>query len=203
MADPVVAEYAKAAEHYDEKWAFYVETTTRETLRRLPMTPAARVLDVGCGTGELLRRLRAKYPDAALAGLDPVAEMLAVARDKLSGREDLREGYADSLPWSAGSFDVVVSCNMFHYISHPVEALREMARVLRPGGSIVLTDWCDDYLACRLCNLYLRLTNRAFYKTYRQAECLELLRKAGFGTIEFERYKINWLWGLMTAVVRP
>ena len=202
MADPVVAEYAKAAEHYDAKWAFYVEATTRETLRRLPMTPAARVLDVGCGTGELLRRLRAKYPDAVLAGLDPVAEMLAVARDKLSGKEDLRTGYADALPWGAGAFDVVVSCNMFHYISHPVEALREMGRVLRPGGSLVLTDWCDDYLACRVCNLYLRLTNRAFYKTYRQAECLELLHAAGYRDIELERYKISWLWGLMTAVVK-
>ncbi len=202
MADPVVAEYAKAAEHYDAKWAFYVEATTRETLRRLPMTPAARVLDVGCGTGELLRRLRAKYPDAVLAGLDPVAEMLAVARDKLSGKEDLRTGYADALPWSAGGFDVVVSCNMFHYISHPVEALREMGRVLRSGGSLVLTDWCDDYLACRVCNLYLRLTNRAFYKTYRQAECLELLHAAGYRDIELERYKISWLWGLMTAVVK-
>lgn len=201
IVDPVVTEYAKAAEHYDEKWAFYVEATTRETLRRLPMTPAARVLDVGCGTGELLRRLWAKYPDAALAGLDPVPEMLAVARDKLSGREDFRIGYANSLPWNAGAFDVVVSCNMFHYITHPIEALREMARVLRPGGSLVLTDWCDDYLACRLCNLYLRLTNRAFYKTYRQAECLDLLRAAGFGNVGFERYKINWLWGLMTVVV--
>jgi ubiquinone/menaquinone biosynthesis C-methylase UbiE len=202
MADPVVAEYARAAEHYDEKWAFYVEATTRETLRRLPMTSGARVLDVGCGTGELMRRLRAKYPHAVLAGLDPVAEMLAVARDKLSGNEDLRTGYADALPWGAGTFDVVVSCNMFHYISHPVEALREMGRVLRPGGSLVLTDWCDDYLACRVCNLYLRLTNRAFYKTYRQAECRELLHAAGYRDLTIERYKISWLWGLMTAVVK-
>ena len=201
MADPVVAEYAKAAERYDEKWAFYVEATTRETLRRLPMKPAARVLDVGCGTGELLRRLRAKYPDAMLAGLDPVVEMLAVAANKLSGNEDLRVGYADSLPWRAGTFDVVVSCNMFHYITHPVDALREMARVLRPGGSLVLTDWCDDYLACRVCNLYLRLTNRAFYRTYRRAECQQLLRRAGFGDVRVERYKISWLWGLMTAGV--
>jgi ubiquinone/menaquinone biosynthesis C-methylase UbiE len=201
MADPVVAEYAKAAERYDEKWAFYVEATTRETLKRMPMTATARVLDVGCGTGELLRRLRAKYPEAVLAGLDPVAEMLAVARDKLSGKEDLRIGYADSLPWNSGTFDVVVSCNMFHYISHPVEALREMTRVLRPGGSLVLTDWCDDYLACRVCNIYLRLTNRAFYKTYREAECLELLRAAGFRNVRLERYKISWLWGLMTAVI--
>ena len=201
MADPVVAEYARAAERYDEKWAFYVEATTRETMRRLPMTPTSRVLDVGCGTGELLRRLRAKYPDAVLAGLDPVPEMLAVASDKLSGHEDLRVGYADSLPWPGASFDVVVSCNMFHYITHPLEALREMARVIRPGGALVLTDWCDDYIACRLCNFYLRVTNRAFYKTYRQADCLALLRAAGFRDIAFERYKISWLWGLMTAVV--
>ena len=202
MADPVVAEYARAAERYDEKWAFYVEATTRETLRRLPMTPGSRVLDLGCGTGELLRRLRAKYPEAVLAGLDPVPEMLAVARDKLSGREDLRIGYADSLPWASGTFDAVVSCNMFHYISHPIQALKEMARVLRPGGVIVLTDWCDDYLACRVCNLYLRLTNRAFYKTYREAECRDLLQRAGFADVKLERYKISWLWGLMTAVVR-
>ena len=202
MADPVVAEYARAAERYDEKWAFYVEATTRETLRRLPMTPGSRVLDVGCGTGELLRRLRAKYPEAVLAGLDPVPEMLAVARDKLSGREDLRIGYADSLPWASGTFDAVVSCNMFHYISHPIQALKEMARVLRPNGVIVLTDWCDDYLACRVCNLYLRLTNRAFYKTYREAECRDLLRRAGFTDVTLDRYKISWLWGLMTAVVR-
>jgi len=201
IADPVVAEYSKVAQHYDEKWAFYVDATTRETLRRLPMTPNARVLDVGCGTGELLRRLRAKYPKAALAGIDPVPAMLAVAADKLSGNEDLRVGYADALPWSAGSFDVVVSCNMFHYITHPVQALREMARVILPGGSLVLTDWCDDYLACRVCNFYLRLTNRAFYRTYREVECLALLREAGFTAVRFERYKINWLWGLMTAVV--
>jgi ubiquinone/menaquinone biosynthesis C-methylase UbiE len=202
MSDPVVAEYARAAEQYDEKWAFYVDATTRETLRRMPMTPASRVLDVGCGTGELLMRLRAKYPDALLAGLDPVAEMLAVAKDKLSGKEDMRIGYADALPWASGSFDVVVSCNMFHYISHPVAALQEMARVLRPGGALVLTDWCDDYLACRLCNLYLRLTNRAFYKTYRQAECRDLLRAARFEDVRLDTYKISWLWGLMTAVVR-
>jgi ubiquinone/menaquinone biosynthesis C-methylase UbiE len=202
MADPVVAEYAKAAKHYDEKWAFYVEATTRETLRRLPLSAASRVLDVGCGTGELLRRIRANVPDAVLAGLDPVPEMLDVAREKLSGHDDLRVGYADRLPWNAATFDVVVSCNMFHYISEPLRALREIARVLRPTGALVLTDWCDDYFACRICNLYLRLTNRAFYKTYRQAECLELLKVAGYEVQSFERYKISWLWGLMTAVAR-
>ena len=137
-ADPVITEYAKAARHYDEKWAFYVEATTRETLRRMPMSHSARVLVVGCGTGELLMRLRAKYPDTFLAGLDPVAQMLEVASQKLSGKEDLRVGYADSLPWPSASFDVVVSCNMFHYITHPVDSLREMARAFGRAAR-----WCS------------------------------------------------------------
>ena len=77
-----------------------------------------------------------------------------MARDKLSGKEHLRVGYADSLPWPGATFDVVVCCNMFHSITHPLEALAEMARVIRPGGALVLTGWCDVHLACRMCNLY-------------------------------------------------
>jgi ubiquinone/menaquinone biosynthesis C-methylase UbiE len=202
--DPVVAEYSRAAETYDDKWAFYVDATTRQTMARLSLCPTDRVLDVGCGTGELLVRIAAKYPDARLTGLDPVPEMLGVARRKLSDKVDLREGWANDLPWPAETFDVVVSCNMFHYITHPVDAVREMERVLRPGGRIVITDWCDDYLACRLCNVYLRLTAKAHYKTYTRAECAALLRDARHVNANIERYKINWLWGLMTAIaIKP
>jgi ubiquinone/menaquinone biosynthesis C-methylase UbiE len=198
--DPVVKEYSAAAKDYDEQWSFYVDGTTRATMSRLEIAPTASVLDVGCGTGELLVRLAAKYPNARLSGLDPVPEMLAVARTKLSENVDLRAGWANELPWPDGAFDVVVSCNMFHYITYPVAAVQEMERVLRPGGRFVITDWCDDYLACRLCTAYLRLVSKAHYKTYRQAECVALLREAGHADAKVERYKINWLWGLMTAI---
>ena len=200
--DPIVKEYAAAAKDYDKKWSFYVDSTTRETMLRLAMAGTERVLDVGCGTGELLARIAAKYPAARLAGLDPVPEMLEVAKSKLSARVDLRIGWANELPWPDNSFDLVVSCNMFHYITHPVAAVREMERALRPGGRIVITDWCDDYLACRVCNVYLRLRSKAHYKTYRQAECVSLLSKAGHPMAHIERYKINWLWGLMTATAQ-
>ena len=115
------------------------------------------------------------------AGVDPVAEMLEIAGRKLGDRARLRVGYANALPWPDASFDTVVSCNMFHYVTHPAPSLLEIKRVLHPGGTLVITDWCDDYFACRLCNIYLRMTNRAYYKTYRQRECGDLLRAAGFG----------------------
>jgi ubiquinone/menaquinone biosynthesis C-methylase UbiE len=197
--DPVVAEYAAEAAAYDRKWAFYIEATTRETLVRMPLRGDERVLDVGCGTGELLSSIAERHSRAKLAGIDPVAEMLAVAAKKLAGRNaDLRVGWADELPWPNASFDLVVSCNVFHYISHPGPALRQMTRVLAPGGRIVITDWCDDYLACRLCSLYLHWTGAAFYKIYSARECEDLLQAAGHD-VRIERYKISWLWGLMTV----
>ena len=200
--DPLIKEYAGAAQDYDRKWSFYVESTTRETIARLAMKPGDRVLDVGCGTGELLARLAAKYPKAALAGIDPVPEMLAKAKGKLPAQADLRVGWANQLPWPDASFDIVVSCNMFHYITQPVAAIQEMERVLVPGGRLLITDWCDDYLMCRLCTIYLKLTSKAHFKTYREDECAALLRQAGHAHPRIERYKISWLWGLMTAVAQ-
>src|SRR5260221_4950782 len=95
--DPVVKEYAQAAKDYDEKWAFYVEATTRETLKRLPMPEGGHVLDVGCGTGELLSRIARQYPQAVLAGIDPVPEMLAGSEKKTSERVGFGVGYANAL----------------------------------------------------------------------------------------------------------
>ena len=196
---PVVEEYARLAPEYDAKWAFYVEATTRETLSRLDLRPADRLLDVGCGTGSLLQRLCRQHPAAQLTGVDPVPEMLAVARRRLPPEILLHEGWAEQLPFEEGRFEVVLSCNVFHYVRQPAAALREMSRVLSPGGRLVLTDWCDDYLACRICGLCLRLFSPAHFKVYRERECLSLLQETGHRDVDVDRYKISWLWGLMTA----
>jgi len=65
----------------------------------------------------------------------------------------LKPGRAERLPFLDEAFDVVVSTSTFHYLRRPGKALREIARVLKPGGEIVITDWCHDYLACHVYDL--------------------------------------------------
>ena len=201
-ANPVLEEYARLASGYDRRWSFYVRATSRETLARLPIRPTDSLLDVGCGTGSLLYQLSNSHPQAHLTGIDPCPEMLAIARGRLASTIELKQGWAEEIPYSDDTFDLVVSCNVFHYIRQPVAALREMLRVLRPAGKLVITDWCDDYLACRIFDWYLRRSNAAHFRTYRIRECRDLLDDAGATEITIEHYRITWLWGLMTAISR-
>ena len=168
----------------------------------MPARSGGRILDVGCGTGVLLARLSASGDGTRLFGIDPVPEMLEVARRRLPAGVELREGSAEQLPYSDGAFDVVVSCSVFHYLADPLGALEEMKRVLAPGGTVVVTDWCADYLVCRICERYLSAFRRVRYSVYRASEWASLLARAGFADVDVDRYKISWIWGLMTATGR-
>ena len=100
-------------------------------------------------------------PSLTLAGIDLVPEMLGIARVRLGSRVHLVAGNAEGLPFDRGTFDIVTSSSSFHYWLDPGRGLDEISRVLRPGGRLVITDWCDDYLACRICDIVLRVFNRA------------------------------------------
>ncbi len=166
------------------------------------VNPTGSILDVGCGTGALLNELAATFSECTLAGIDPSPEMLSIARQRLLTNVELQQGWAEKIPYSSGTFDTVVSCNMFHYIRQPNEALIEMTRVLRTDGAFAITDWCADYLACRIFDWYFRLFNAAHFQTYRAGECRKLLENVETTGIKIDSYKITWLWGLMTATAR-
>lgn len=192
-------EYARLAAGYDVRWSFYIEATIQAALKRLAPRPGDKVLDVGCGTGALLESVSRASPGACLSGVDLSPEMLAVASARLGGSAELSEGRADNLPFTDAAFDMVVSTSVLHYLRRPDAALTEMERVLKPGGRAVVVDWCHDYLACRGCDFFLHLFNRAHGRTFGRAACERFMLDAGFEQVGVEAYKINWLWGLMTA----
>jgi ubiquinone/menaquinone biosynthesis C-methylase UbiE len=197
--DPVLKEYAKLAPQYDSRWAFYVRSSVENTLARLPLRGGDRVLDVGCGTGQLLAALQSLPPHVELFGVDLSSEMLSVARFRLANVLPLVAARAEQLPFRSATFDWVVSTSVFHYIREPGVALGEFHRLLKPNGSVVITDWCDDYLACKVCNLFLRGFSRSHFRSYTRDQCERLLRESSFEPVLVDRYRISRIWGLMTA----
>ncbi|MFE0170672.1 methyltransferase domain-containing protein [Streptomyces sp. NPDC059002] len=107
--------------------------------------PGDRVLDVGCGTGLLTRRMaRTVAPDGSAVGVDPSPSVLAYARDHTTEANcSYEEGVGQELGLPDASVDVVVSCLALHHVPEDQRqaAVREMHRVLRPGGRLMLADF--------------------------------------------------------------
>jgi ubiquinone/menaquinone biosynthesis C-methylase UbiE len=115
----------------------------------LAVAPApSRVLDVGSGTGYALRQLAAALPDATeLTGVDAAPEMVRVANEA-NGDRRVRfiEGTAEQLPWPDASVDLVISTTSFDHWADQRAGLAECARVLVPGGHLVLSDLFSVWL---------------------------------------------------------
>ena len=106
-------------------------------------TPATRVLDVGCGTGNYAATVT-KATGCRVSGVDPSQRMLDRARDAAPW-ESLVQGSAESLPFASDSFDVVMSTDVIHHIGDRNAYFSQVAKVLRPSGHIVtVTDSHDD-----------------------------------------------------------
>lgn len=114
--------------------AFVLDPAMRDRLRGRSFR---RALDVGCGEGRLCRMLRSD--GIAAVGLDPTAALLAAARERDPGGRYV-EGRAEELPFDDGEFDLVVSCCSLIDIPDHARAIREMARVLAPGGTLFVAN---------------------------------------------------------------
>jgi SAM-dependent methyltransferase len=112
-------------------------------LEELAPRAGERFLEIGFGTGRLAELVLGAAPGVHVAGVDPTPTMLAVARRRAQvrsagDRADLRLGSDAVLPWGDGSFDGVAALHSFQFWSDPARSLREIVRVLRPGGRLVL-----------------------------------------------------------------
>ncbi len=97
------------------------------------------VLDVGCGTGKLLRRANTYWPEAQLIGVDPASGMIEMAK-RLTPNATFFTGMAEALPLQDASVDLALSTSSFHHWQDQAVGIREITRVLRPGGYFILVD---------------------------------------------------------------
>ncbi|MBE9217756.1 class I SAM-dependent methyltransferase [Dolichospermum flos-aquae] len=122
--------------------SFIYQAIHKRLLSQVELSANANVLDLGCGTGRLLNRLANQFPEITGTGLDLSPQMLRVARQNNRHRPRLiyLEGNAENLPFVEGQFDAVFNTISFLHYPQPDQVLKEVARVLSPGGKFYLVD---------------------------------------------------------------
>lgn len=182
--DDVVGHFTARARTYDRSSSWCTDDELGErTVRLARPGPRDRVLDVACGTGLVSRRFRGRV--SRVVGVDITLEMADQARRHV---DELVISPAESLPFDDGEFDVVVCRQGVQFMTLP-DAAREMVRVVRPGGRVVIVNLCaygpDDekeYFEI------LRLRNPVRRHFFRPDDLRALLRDAGCAEVELERH---------------
>jgi ubiquinone/menaquinone biosynthesis C-methylase UbiE len=145
------------------------------------------ILDVGCGTGRLLRKAKENWPDARLIGVDPAEGMIQQATQLLPDAE-FHVAMAESLPLPDASVDLVFSTLSFHHWSNQAKGVSEIARVLHSQGRFLLA---DIMLPFGFSHVFRH------FKRNNPAKTREMFVKAGLN-VEFQQRQ--WRWSRILVV---
>ncbi|HSP59595.1 MAG TPA: methyltransferase domain-containing protein [Ornithinimicrobium sp.] len=165
------APFAAGGEAYDAFMGRYAVPLAPLFADVAGVTAGQRVLDVGCGTGALTGELVRRVGADRVAGCDP-SPLLEACRARHPGT-DLRAGVAEDLPFDDGSCDVALAQLVLHFVTDADRALREMRRVVVPGGRVAVCVW--DAEAMEMLSAFARAVHAV------EGEVPERLRAWPFG----------------------
>lgn len=155
-------------------------------LERLSHISYQSALDLGCGTGEMIKQIMQSDNHKELYGIDLSEEMLSVAKGKLPDQVKLLLGDSESLPFPDNFFDVVYCNDSFHHYPAPQNVLSEVQRVLKPGGTFLMGDCWQPYIGRMIMNFYMRHSKEGDVKIYSEAEMVSMLSEY-FHDVSWER----------------
>lgn len=130
-----------AYDSYIGRWSRLI---AREFIAWLAMPPVLDWIDVGCGTGALTQAILDEASPFSIKGIDPSPAYLSVSRQRIANsRVQFAEGTAQAIPGSDSAFNAAVSGLVLNFVAEPLDAVREMSRVVRARGTVALYVW--DY----------------------------------------------------------
>lgn len=132
-------------------------------------------LDLGCGTGAVIKAILDMGSNKKAYGIDLSENMLQVAKEKLEDRATLTLGDAENLPYEDSFFDVVYCNDSFHHYPAPDKVVAEVHRVLKPGGTFIIGDCWQPLLIRGIMNAFMKWSNEGDVKMYSEKQIRALL----------------------------
>lgn len=144
------------------------------------------ILDVGCGTGEFAMKLKSYKKDANVCGLDISSDMIRMAKAKFDGGIDFRVGDVEHMPYEDNQFDYLTCSHSFHHYPHKKKAVREMHRILKDKGRIMIIDGCKDNLLGRVIFDVIVKAHEGDVHHLHSSQFARILQESGFKNITQE-----------------
>jgi ubiquinone/menaquinone biosynthesis C-methylase UbiE len=171
-------------------------------LSHISIKPHDTVLDVGCGGGRTVGKLAALASEGKVCGIDHSKASVAAARKTnheaiASGRVDIREASVTELPFSEGTFDVVTAVETHFWWPDLPGGMREILRVLKPGGALVIIAEIYRGASTKTSQLAEKYAHVSGMKLLTPDEHRALFRDAGFGGVQtWEESAKGWICGV-------
>ncbi len=203
--EAVMKEYKRRAPAYDVTSRKFLSLSQRVAIESLNPRRGEKILDAGCGTGEVTAGILQKTgDDGEVVGLDLSQDMLDIAMGRLLSYKKavLVRGSLESIPYPDDHFSGVVSVNVIHYLCDLEQALKEFYRILKPGGRLVLVGFCTDYVWFALVERMWRVLIPSHVRAYSLEGLSHALEGAGFGSVTGRRLKMGWFWRSMVIEAR-
>lgn len=182
--------FDKIAADYNQSWAGkWSALMYEDVMAKINQQPFVSLLDVGCGTGNILTKVLEQHQDVQACGLDFSPRMVAKATESLAEKAQIVLGDADHLPWLENSFDVLICNSSFHHYPEPLNVLTEMKRVLKPEGRLIIAEPLWSSLTRFFINIYLKtpFNQEGDVRVYSRKELVNMLSKCDFRNIVWER----------------
>lgn len=175
LEDSIVAFNHAAATYDHDAKGEHARKLYPYMLEEIRSTYAPVLLDLGCGSGELMKLVLDEDPQRHITGLDISEEMLRIAQEKLHDRITLVKGNAQQLPFVDATFDMVYCNDSFHHYPDPKLAVQELQRVLKPQGRVIIGESWMMKPGRFLMNLYYHFSREGDVRMYSQKELKNLL----------------------------
>jgi ubiquinone/menaquinone biosynthesis C-methylase UbiE len=204
QAAVVVRHYARLAPAYDRLWDRYSRNSLGKLAENLDLRGDEHVLDVACGTGHLGEIIRRKHPGVRITGVDISPAMISEARVRLpeSSATAWHVGTLASVELEPASFDVATCANAFHLFLDQQRELERVKRLVKPGGTICIVDWCREYPQIRGIQALAKRFGSQRRRILTRAELQALATHVGLEVVHMERFRATPFWGMMCMVAR-